>query len=335
LKLSVLDQSPIAYGSNAKEALRQTTELAKVTEALGYHRFWVSEHHDASTLAGSSPEVLIAHLAAHTKKIRLGSGGVMLPHYSAYKVAENFKLLEALHPGRIDVGLGRAPGGMPIAKMALQEGKEQNIHKYPLQVKDVIGYLQDDLPTDHRFHGLKATPLIDTVPDVWLLGSSGGSANVAAENGTGFAFAHFINGEGGVQAVESYRETFQPSALFDRPQTSVAIFVICADTDEQADQIASSLDLSLIMLENGQLSKGTPSIESALSYPYSPFERARIRENRKRMIVGSPKAVRQQLVELARAYETEEVIVVTITHRFEDRIRSYELLGEEWNVNVH
>lgn len=333
ITLSILDQSPIASGSDAKEALQQTVQLVQAAEKLGYKRFWVSEHHDATTLAGSTPEVLIAHLAAKTERIRIGSGGVMLPHYSAYKVAENFRMLEALYPNRIDVGLGRAPGGMPIATMALNEGKMRNVDTYPQQVGDLIAYLTDTLPDKHRFHGLTATPVVDSVPEMWLLGSSNGSAAIAAQRGTAFSFAHFINGEGGEQAVRAYKKLFQPSVLYDKPEASVAIFVVCAETDEEADRIASSLDLSLLMIANGQKADGTPTIEMAQSYPYSPIERTHVRENRKRMIVGSPATVKDRIEALASAYDTEEVIAVTITHSFEHRLRSYELLADVFELN--
>lgn len=332
LTLSILDQSPIASGSNAREALQQTVQLAQAAERLGYKRFWVSEHHDATTLAGSTPEVLIAHLAAKTERIRIGSGGVMLPHYSAYKVAENFRMLEALYPGRIDLGLGRAPGGMPMATMALNEGKRRDIDRYPEQVEDLIAYVTDTVSDNHRFHGLTATPVVDTTPEMWLLGSSNGSAAIAAQKGTAYSFAHFINGEGGEQAMQAYRRHFQPSALYEEPQTSVAIFVVCAETDKEAGRIASSLDLSLLFTANGQKSAGTPTIEMADSYEYSPYELAFIRENRKRMIVGSPETVKQRIESLAAAYETDEVVAVTITHSFAHRLRSYELLADAFQL---
>ncbi|CAM3845035.1 LLM class flavin-dependent oxidoreductase [Alicyclobacillus pomorum] len=331
MKLSVLDQSPIAHGSNARAALLQTVQIAQLAERLGYHRFWVSEHHDSSALAGSTPEILITHLAAKTNTIRVGSGGVMLPHYSAYKVAENFRMLEALYPNRIDVGLGRAPGGMPRSTMALQEGKLRE-PDYAQQVEDLMAYLTDTLPADHRFAGLTAAPVVDTVPEMWLLGSSDFSAITAADKGTAYMFAHFINGDGGVEAVEAYQRRFKPSVLYDKPKASVAIFVICADTDAEADRIASSLDLALVMLANGQRRDGIPTIEMALSYPYSKYELALVRENRKRMIVGSPSTVKQQIEELARAYHTDEVMIVTNTAQFEHRQRSFELVAEAFGL---
>lgn len=332
LTLSILDQSPVAIGTSPQEALRRTVKLAQAAEKFGYKRFWVSEHHDTRSLAGSTPEVFIAHLAAMTESIRIGSGGVMLPHYSAYKVAENFRTLEALYPNRIDLGLGRAPGGMPRATMALQEGKLQRAD-YPAQIDDLTAYITDTVPEDFRFPRLKATPIIDTVPEMWLLGSSSGSAAIAAQKGTAYSFAHFINGDGGVASVQAYKHAFQPSILYNKPQASVAIFVTCAETDEEADLIASSLDFSLLLAANRQPSGGgTPTIEMAQAYDYNSYERAFIQENRKRMIVGSPTTVKEKIEALAAAYETDEIVVVTIAHQFEDRLRSFELLAEAFEL---
>lgn len=331
LTLSILDQSPVSIGSNAREALQYTVELAQAADKWGYKRFWVSEHHDARSLAGSTPEVFVAHLASVTEKIRIGSGGVMLPHYSAYKVAENFRTLEALHPNRIDLGIGRAPGGMPRATMALQEGKLERAD-YRKQVTDMIAYLTDTVPEDHRFPGLKATPLIDTVPELWMLGSSNGSATVAAEKGTAFSYAHFINHEGGVQSMQQYKRHFQPSSLYEEPETSVAVFVICAETDDEANLIASSVELSRLFSANRQPLGGIPTIEMAQTYDYNSYERAFIQESRKRMIVGSPSTVKEQITALAKAYETNEVIAVTITHDFQHRLRSFELLADAFQL---
>ncbi|MBO8164726.1 MAG: LLM class flavin-dependent oxidoreductase [Brevibacillus sp.] len=336
IQLSILDQSPVAEGSTPSEALAQTAQLAQEAERLGYHRFWVSEHHYTYSLAGSSPEVLIAHLAAKTSKLRIGSGGVMLPHYSPYKVAENFRVLEALHPGRIDLGLGRAPGGMPLATRALQEGRELGADRYPEQLDDLIGYLYDALDEDHRFAGLRATPVVETAPEVWLLGSSGESARLAAERGAAFAFAQFINGQQdmGVMAMETYLRHFRPSVLGEKPRSMVAIFAICAETEEEAERIASSLDLSLLLIEQGAGSKGVPSVETALSYPYTTFDRYRVAANRQRMIVGTKEQVKQRIEALCSAYSTTECMVVTITHDFADRLRSYQLLAEAFGLGA-
>ncbi|MBH8596937.1 MULTISPECIES: LLM class flavin-dependent oxidoreductase [unclassified Thermoactinomyces] len=326
IKLSVLDQSPIPEGKTAEEALADTARLAQETEKLGFHRFWVSEHHFTRSLAGSSPEVLISHLAAKTEKMRIGSGGVMLPHYSAYKVAENFKVLEALYPNRIDLGLGRAPGGMPLATKALQEGKISYADHYPQQIADLISFLHDH---EHpEYPGLRATPLIGTAPEIWLLGSSGGSALLAAQQGAGYAFAQFINGEGGADVVRFYREHFRPSQLNQQPQTILAIFVVCAETDDEAEHLAASLDLSLLLIEKGGAANGIPSVETALRYPYSAYDRYRIKENRKRMIVGSKERVKERILQLGEEYGTEEFMIVTLMHDFASKLKSYRLLAE-------
>lgn len=333
IQLSALDQSPIPEGSTASEALAQTARLAQELEKLGYQRFWVSEHHFTYNLAGSSPEVLIAHLGARTEKIRIGSGGVMLPHYSSFKVAENFRLLEALYPNRIDLGVGRAPGGMPLASRALQEGKISGVDQYPEQLDDLIAYLHDALPKDHPFAGLQATPIIPTVPELWLLGSSGESAKLAAKRGAAFAFAHFINGQGGTEAMQWYQRYFQPSIVGEGPKSMVAIFVVCAETEEEANRVASSLDLSLLLLEKGAGSKGgVPSVERALQYPYSEYDRYRIEENRNRMIVGTPDQVKQQILKLSQEYNTKEFMIATMTHEFEAKLKSYQLLAKAFGL---
>ncbi|MET1031333.1 LLM class flavin-dependent oxidoreductase [Domibacillus tundrae] len=327
MKISILDQSPISEGQTAIEALKETIELAGLAEKLGYERFWVSEHHDTATLAGSSPEVLLAHLAAKTTTIRLGSGGVMLPHYSAYKVAENFKLLSALAPQRIDLGLGKAPGGMPRASFALSDGRKREVDRYPEQIDDVLAYLHDQ-PVPHVYTGVKATPIVDMPPDVWLLGSSPSSAVLAAEKGLPYTFAKFINGDGGKKEIHEYRSQFQPSAYLNAPKTNIAVFLICAETDEEAQYLASSLELSLMMSGQGIPSNGTPSPEKAAAYSYGKFEMMHVEENRKRMIVGGLETVRKKLDQLVEECGTDEVMAVTIMYDFEKKKRSFELLAQ-------
>jgi len=329
IKLSILDQSPISEGSNAMESLKQTAILAQKAEEWGYTRFWVSEHHDATTLAGSSPEILISHLASVTSTIRVGTGGVMLPHYSAYKVAENFKLLEALFPGRIDAGIGRAPGGMPRATYALHNGEYRDVLKFPEQVDDLLMYLNDAIPTNHAYYGLKATPITEEAPPVWMLGSSQSSAFLAAEKGLPYMFAQFINGEGGPSYANHYQKRFQPSAFLQKAEQAVAVFFACAETEEEAERIISSLDLSMVMLEQGMPSKGTPSPEKALAYPYSHYEQQRVIENRKRMIIGTPKKVRKEIEKIAEEYNADEVMLVMIAYEFQDKLKSYELIANE------
>lgn len=328
LAYSILDQSPISEGSSPQQALKETAELAQMAEKWGYKRFWVSEHHDAATLAGSSPEILIAHLGAVTSTIRLGSGGVMLPHYSSFKVAENFKLLETLYPGRIDVGVGRAPGGMPRASYALNDGRKRDVDRFPVQIDELRMYLEDRIPKDHAYYGMKATPVTDSAPPVWVLGSSRSSAQLAAEKGLPYMFAHFINGEGGQSFAKTYRDRFK-STEGSHPYQGAAIFVVCQETQEKAEWVASSMDLSLAMGAQGMPSNGTPPPQCAFNYPYSKFERLLVEENRRRMIVGTPEKVVDALEELAEGYGAEEVMIVTITYDFADKLASYRLVAEE------
>lgn len=331
MKLSVLEHSHISEGRTVAETLAETTRLAVEAEKLGYARFWVSEHHNTGALASSSPEVLIAHVAAHTSRIRVGSGGVMLPHYSAYKVAENFRLLEALHPGRIDLGLGRAPGGMPIATRALQEGKYTDVRQYPQQIADLAGYLHDALPPDHRFAGLVANPVIDTAPEVWLLGSSGETAKIAAEQGAAYAFAHFFGTPGGEAAIRHYREHFKPSVLNDgRPHTMIAVSVVCADTEEEAQRLAKSGELFFLQIGRGALPDTFPSVETAERYPYSEFERAHIAQRQRDLVVvvGAPEQVREKLRTLRERYDADELMIASMIHDFDARLRSFRLTAE-------
>lgn len=328
LRYSILDQSPVSEGGNPVEALQQTATLAQSAEKWGYTRFWVSEHHDAPTLAGSSPEILISHLGAVTETIRLGSGGVMLPHYSSFKIAENFKLLEALYPGRIDAGVGRAPGGMPRASLALNEGRSRNTDRFPDQIDELSMYLNDAIPEDHMYHGMKATPLTESAPPIWILGSSMTSALLAAEKGLPYMFAHFINGEGGQDFTRTYRERFERSEGKD-PYVGFAIFVVCQKTEEEAERVASSLDLALSMGAQGMPSKGTPSPETAQAYEYSKFENLLVAENRRRMVVGNPGQVADRLEALVQEYEADEVMLVSITYDFKDKLESFKLIAEE------
>lgn len=328
LTYSILDQSPISEKSSPEEALKQTRTLAQQAEKWGYTRFWVSEHHDAPTLAGSSPELLIAHLGAVTNTIRLGSGGVMLPHYAAFKVAENFKLLEALYPGRIDAGMGRAPGGMPRASYALNEGKKRDSSQFPKQIDELHMYLNDAIPEDHPYFGMKATPVTANTPPIWILGSSENSSRLAAKKGLPYMFAHFINGEGGQSFTKEYRKHFK-SYDGSKPYVGFTIFVVCQETREKAEWVASSLDLSLSMGAQGMPSQGTPAPEKALAYPYSKFEKLLVTENRRRMIVGTPQHVADKLETLASEYEADEVMLVSAAYDFKDKLKTFELIAEE------
>jgi len=328
IKLSVLDQSPVSEGRSPAEALAETSMLAQEADRLGYHRFWVSEHHYAPGLAGSSPEVLMAHLAAVTSWVRIGSGGVLLPHYSAYKVAENFRVLEGLYPGRIDLGVGRAAGGSSLAVRALQENRVNDTNDYEQQIKDLIGYLHDKADSAHRFAGLQATPVVPTAPEIWMLGSSSSGATLAGRLGSGFAFAQFINGNGGASAIKEYRNAFHATAFSPEPHALAAVFAVCAETSEEADELASSMDLSLILMEKGHISTGTPTVARAKTYNYSPYDRFCIQDNRKKMVIGSPDSVKEQLKKLAETYSCNEIMIASHIHSFEDKLKSLRLIAE-------
>jgi len=326
-RLSVLDQSPIRKGGTAMEALKETLELAKLADKLGYTRYWVSEHHNTQSLAGSAPEVLLAHLAGNTTHIRLGSGGVMLPNHSALKVAENFRVLEALFPGRIDLGIGRAPGGDRTTSAWLNPSNTFSEQDFIKQLQDLQGFLSDNGEQSN----VKATPIIETEPDLWLLTSSGESGMIAAHFGMGASFAHFINPVGGPQALRAYRRLFKSSAKFETPRASVGVFVLCADTEEKAEQLQAVMDYQLLNLERG-IRMGFPTYDDIKNTRYSAAEWDRIYFNRARVVSGTPDKVKEALVRLADDYEVDEIVVATITHLFSDRIRSYQLLAETFEL---
>ncbi len=339
LRLSVLDQSPISQGSSGAQALANTLDLARLTDRLGYHRYWVAEHHGGPMLAGPSPEALIGPIAAATERIRVGSGGVMLPHYSPLKVAETFSVLAALFPGRIDLGLGRAAGTDPMTTYALQRDRRQAApDDFPEQLVELLGYLEDRLPADHPFARLaKTLPGRPHKPEPWLLGSSPQSAIWAAELGLPYAFADFIN-PNGAEIAALYRERFAEHEHADAtPRTAVGVWVICADSDEEAQRLAASGRMTFTLLRRGQLI-AVPPPEDALRF-LEAEERSRGRQgaaaprSERRAVVGSPQNVRAKLAEVVDSYGAEEAIVVCITYEHEARRRSYELLAEAFELS--
>lgn len=327
IKLSALDQSPIREGETASEALKNTIILAQELERFGYYRFWVSEHHDTKSLAGSSPEILISSIAAKTNSIRVGSGGVMLHNYSSYKVAENFKVLEALYPNRIDLGIGRAPGGMPLATKALMQGKSIFSDDYQEKVLDLVRFIYDIVPEDHEFNGLKATPIVNTYPEIHILGSSGGSAGLAAGIGASYAYAQFITGGMGVSSVNWYKDNFKKSIISEKPNTIICSFVICGETEEEINNQVAIMDLTLLLVEQGK-AFGMPTLEKALAYKYSNEEIQIINRNRKRMIVGTPTKVKDEILNMSRIYNTDEFMIINLSTDLESKIKSYKLIAE-------
>jgi luciferase family oxidoreductase group 1 len=326
--LSVLDQSPVPEGSTGADALHNTLDLARLADSLGYHRYWVAEHHGGPMLASASPEALIGPIAMATEQIRVGSGGVMLPHYSPFKVAETFTLLAALFPGRIDLGLGRAPGTDALTTFALQRDRRDAApDDFPQQLAELLAYLEDALPPDHPFRSLAATlPGRPELPAVWLLGSSPQSAIWAGHLGLPYAFADFIN-PGGSEIAALYREQFKPERELGAPRTVVACWVLCAPTDEEAQHLAASSRMTLALLRRGRLIP-VPPPEKALEFLAREGAPSGGPLPGRRGIIGSPGTVRAGIEQVAAEYDAEEVMVVTITHDHGARRRSYELLAE-------
>jgi luciferase family oxidoreductase group 1 len=332
VRLSVLDQSPIAEGSTGTQALRNTLDLARRADALGYHRYWVAEHHGGPMLAGPAPEALIGPIASATSRIRVGSGGVMLPHYSPFKVAETFSLLSGLFPRRIDLGIGRAPGTDAMTMFALQRDRRQAApDDFPQQLAELLGYLDDTIPSDHPFAQLaKHLPGRPERPEPWLLGSSQDSAVWAAQLGLPYSFADFINREG-APIAQLYRERFEPSSQVATPRVAVGVWTLCAGTDEEAERLALSSRMAMILLREGRLIPVPPVVKAERFF--AARDDAVTAGRRRRAVVGSPATVRTGLEEVAQAYGAEELILVTITHDHAARVRSYELIAEAFGLS--
>jgi luciferase family oxidoreductase group 1 len=334
-RLSVLDLSPVPSGSSSADALRNTLDLARLADPLGYTRYWLAEHHNTALIASSTPEVMIGHVASVTERIRVGSGGVMLPNHAPLKVAETFRTLEALHPGRIDLGLGRAPGTDSLTALALRRSRAAlSADDFPEQLSELLGFFSGDFPDDHPFRRVRAIPEDAGTPEVWLLGSSDFSARLAAGLGLGFAFAHHINPSPAVEVLRLYREQFRPSGYLSEPQSLIAVSAVCAETDELADELARSADLTWLRFAQGRLGP-LPSVAEATVYPYTSEEREVVRMNRARTFVGAPATVHEQLTRLAGEARVGELMVTTMIHEHEARRRSYELLAEAFGLSMH
>lgn len=329
----MLDLSPVSSGSSGAEALRNTLDLARLADTLGYTRYWLAEHHNTPFIASAVPEVMIGHVANVTTRIRVGSGGVMLPNHVPLKVVETFRTLEALHPGRIDLGIGRAPGTGALTAFALRGSREAlSADNFPEQMDELLAFFSGGFPDDHPFRRIRPMPDGVPTPEIWLLGSSGFSAEMAARLGLGFAFAHHINPEPAWEALRLYHEQFRPSAYFTAPRSLLAISVVCAPTDEQAEVLARPIKLGALFLRRGRL-RPLPTIAEATAYPYTSTELEQIRANQNRIFVGSPATIRQRLTPLAEGTGVDELMVMTITHSHEDRRQSYSLLAEEFGLS--
>ncbi|MBH0169540.1 LLM class flavin-dependent oxidoreductase [Fictibacillus sp. 18YEL24] len=326
MKLSILDQSPISSGKRAQDALQASMQLAVEGEKLGYTRYWIAEHHNFSGLSCSAPEVMLSYIGANTNKMRLGAGAVLLPHYKPYRVAETYNMLATLFPDRIDLGIGRAPGGSAEASIALSGNYLENVRKVPELTKQLLHFLRNDFLEDDMFSKIQPSPVPDITPVPWILGTSQRSADLASEYGTACAFGHFMSEKLGPEIVASYQKTFIPSISLKKANTIVAVSVICAETTEQAEELALPGILWRKQNASGE-GNGVPTIDEA-HRSFSREERKRfISEAKRKMIIGNPQEVKKELYRLQETYNADEIMIVTITHSYEDRIKSYELIA--------
>ena len=332
IPLSILDLSPVTTATPGSVALRNSLDLARLADRLGYKRYWVAEHHNLANIASSAPEIMIGQIAGVTSHLRVGSGGVMLPNHAPLMVAERFKVLEALFPGRIDLGLGRAPGTDPVTSYALrvrQDPREGD--DFLERFQELLLFERGGFPDNHPFRNVHAVPRDVPLPPIWLLGSSGYSAELAAAVGMGFAFAHHFADYDAASAMRSYREHFKPSATMQEPCAILGTAAIVADTDEEAERIASSADLHYARRAKGEYAP-LASPEEATAYPYSPADRDRIARHRARLVVGGIEKVMGRLRALIEATRADELMITTMVYDHAARKHSYELLAQGFNL---
>jgi luciferase family oxidoreductase group 1 len=332
--LSVLDLSPVTTGTSGAQSLRNSIDLARLADRLGFTRYWVAEHHNLPSIASSAPDIMIGQIAAATEHIRVGSGGVMLPNHAPLMVAERFKVLEALFPGRVDLGLGRAPGTDPVTSYALRRRQDTGGDDDFLQrFQELVLFESSAFPEGHPFRAIRAMPQDVPLPPIWLLGSSGYSAQLAAMVGAGYSFAHHFADHDPVDAMLSYRQQFKPSAARQAPYAILAVAAVCADSDAEADRLASTIDLNFVRRRQGAyLPLASP--EEAVAYPYSPPERGLIARNRARLFVGAKATVRARLEAMIAATKADEVMVTTMIYDHAARRHSYELLAEAFELKA-
>ncbi|TVS17910.1 MAG: LLM class flavin-dependent oxidoreductase [Gammaproteobacteria bacterium] len=330
MRFGVLDQSPLRSGATPEQALAESIELARHAEVLGYHRYWVAEHHNSSGLMGAAPEILITRIAAATDHIRVGSGGVMLMHYSPYKVAETFRVLEALFPGRIDLGLGRAPGSDGLTAAALAYGNQIGMEYFGVKVADLVNWVRGEAPRTEALARVKVSPAGDHHPEVWLLGSTDQSAQLAAHLGLSFSFAHFIAPEEAVAVTRLYRQRFEPTEAQPAPKVSLGVFVLCAETEAEARDLGLCRDLWRRRMMSQQEPGPWPSVAEARAELGADFVSDDPRS--RHQILGTPEQVHERLSRLIAETGADELSVVTITPEFEQRLRSYALLAEAFEL---
>ena len=330
--LSVLDLSPVIVGGSGPTSLKNSLDLARLADRLGYTRYWVAEHHNLPSIASSAPEIMIGQIAAVTHNLRVGSGGVMLPNHAPLMVAERFRILEALFPGRIDLGIGRAPGTDPMTSIALRRRQQTNTDDDFLErFQELLLFAQDGFPEGHPFRQVHAMPSDVPLPPIYLLGSSDYSAEVAAAIGAGFAFAHHFASHDAVAAMTSYRSHFKSSPSLPAPHAILAAAVVTADTDAEAEQLAATVDLNFVRRSKGEyLPLASP--EEAAAYPYTPIDRERIKYNRTRLFVGAPATVRARLDPMLAATQADELMITTMVYDHAARRHSYELMAATYEL---
>ncbi len=332
--LSVLDLSPVTTGGSGPTSLKNTLDLARLAEALGYVRYWVAEHHNLPSIASSAPDIMIGQIAAITTNIRVGAGGVMLPNHAPLMVAERFKILEALFPGRIDLGIGRAPGTDQITSIALRRRQDiRDDDDFLERFQELLLFEQGSFPEGHPFRQVRAMPADVPLPPIFLLGSSGYSAQLAAAIGAGFSFAHHFASHDATAAMTDYRNRFKPSVALKVPHAILAVAVVCAETDAVAERLALTVDLNFVRRSKGEyLPLASP--EEAAAFSFTPIDRERIRHNRTRLFVGAPATVRARLDPLIASTQADELMVTTMVYDHAARRRSYELLAELYGVKA-
>ena len=323
--VSVLDLTPVPSGSTGADAVRNSIDLAIAAERWGYSRYWVAEHHNTPGMACPAPELMIGQIASATSRIRVGSGGVMLPNHSPLRVAESFRLLEALYPGRIDLGIGRAPGTDGVTAYALRRSNASG-DEFPSQLAELLAFTGGGFPDDHPFRTVSAQPADVDLPPIWILGSSDYGAQVAAAMGVGFAFARHLNPRGAVPAMALYRERFAPSENLDSPKAILALSAICAEATKTADDLASSMALGVIRMRQGRPGR-LPSPEEAKAHDYSENEADQVRRYRRAQVLGTPDEVRAELTRLVEETGADEVMIMSMVHDHAARMRSYELIS--------
>jgi luciferase family oxidoreductase group 1 len=330
--LSVLDLSPITTGHSGATALRNSLDLAQLADRLGYTRYWVAEHHNLPSVASSAPDIMIGQIAALTRRMRVGSGGVMLPNHAPLMVAERFKVLEALFPGRIDLGLGRAPGTDPLTSVALRRRQDMRDEDDFLErFQELMLIETGGFPEGHPFRNVRAMPADVPLPPIYLLGSSGYSAELAAAIGAGFSFAHHFSTHDAVDAMTSYRAHFKPSPALPRPHAILAVAAVAADTDAEAERLAATIDLNFVRRQKGEyLPLASP--EEALAHDYSPIDRERIRQGRDRLFVGAPETILARLLPFIAATRADEVMITTMIYDHAARRHSYELMAQAFGL---